>query len=366
MKVLNRLAALLKKELLQLLKNPKMRLSLFIPPVVQLVLLGYAATLELKEVDCAGLDHSRTAESREIKSRFQGSPTFVVQPDLESEEDLKFRMENRKIQLALVIPEEFARAKAGHSQPEVQVLVDGRNANSAGLAMTYAAEILRDYAASKMENAKAFRVQTRGWHNPNFNMQYFMIPTLLVLISLIDVLMISALSIAREREDGTFEQLRMTPFATWEILLVKGCATLCIALGPISTCLFFIHFWFHIPFQGSCLLLAALLGTFVSASISIGLFVSSLTRNLQQSMLGIFMVIVPFGMLSGMATPLESMPPVFQTVMLANPLRHGIEALPRIFLEGVAFSELSHIFYFLISITLVAFTLAYVSFARQR
>ena len=96
MKVLNRLAALLKKELLQLLKNPKMRLSLFIPPVVQLVLLGYAATLELKEVDCAVLDHSRTAESREIKSRFQGSPTFVVQPDLESEEDLKFRMENRK------------------------------------------------------------------------------------------------------------------------------------------------------------------------------------------------------------------------------------------------------------------------------
>ncbi len=193
-----------------------------------------------------------------------------------------------------------------------------------------------------------------------------MIPSLLVLISLIDVLMISALSIAREREDGTFEQLRMTPFAAWEILFVKGFATLCVALVPITVCLLFIHFWFHIPFHGSWILFAALLGTFVTASISIGLLVSTLTQNLQQSMLGIFIVIVPFAMLSGMATPLESMPPAFQTAMLVNPLRHGIEALPRIFLEGVTFSELSHTFYFLLSIALTAFVLAYVSFAKQR
>jgi len=369
MNVLYRLAALLRKELLQLVKSPKMRTSLFVPPIIQLALLGYAVTLDLKEVDCAVLDRSQTAESREIKSRFAGSPTFTMQPDLESEADLKSRMENRKIQLAVVIPPEFARSAAGHSEPKVQVLVDGRNASSAGMALAYAAEILRDYASdltSRSVDLGSFRVETRGWHNPNFNMQYFMVPTLLVLITLIDVLMISALSIAREREEGTFEQLRMTPFGTWELLFVKGLATLCIAMGPITICLTFTLFWFQVPFQGSWFLLAALLGTFLSASISIGLFISSLTRNLQQSLIGIFLVIVPFSMLSGMGTPLESMPDGFQTAMLANPLRHGIEALPRIFLEGVGFWELSHVFFFLLSIALTAFCLAYVSFSRQR
>ncbi|MDO4571572.1 MAG: ABC transporter permease [Planctomycetia bacterium] len=142
--------------------------------------------------------------------------------------------------------------------------------------------------------------------------------------------MISALSIAREREDGTFEQLRMTPFAPWEVLL------------------------------------AALLITFLSASISLGLFISSLTQNLQQSLLGIFIVIVPFALLSGMATPVESMPTLFQKAVVINPLRRGIEALPCIFPEGATFRELRHVFLFLASIALGAATIAFVAFSKQR
>lgn len=368
MKILKRLVALIRKELLQMLKNPKMRASLIVPPIVQLMLLGYAATLDLKEVDCAVLDYSHSTESREVKALFAGTPTFVLQPDLVSEVDMRNRIENHKIMMAIVIPSDFARGVVGKTQANVQIIVDGRKASSAGMAMAYAANTLRNYAMRKFQNTHglAFEVETRAWHNPNFIMQYFMVPSLLVMITLIDVLMISAMSIAREREEGTLEQLRMTPFSAGEMLLAKGCSVFLIAMMPITICLTFTLFWYRVPFSGSWVLLLSLLGTFLMASISIGLFVSSLAQNLQQALLGMFMIIVPFSMLSGMGTPLESMPPGFQKAMLLNPLRHGIEALPRIFLENVTFGEIQHVYFFLLVIACVAAILAYFSFSRQR
>lgn len=370
MKILLRLISLFHKELLQLLQEPKGRASLIVPPFMQLMLLGYAVTLDLKNVDFAVLDYSRTPESREVKAAFDGSPTFIRHPDLASETEMRSKIANREIRLAVVIPADFAQALAGHSKPCVQVIVDGRNASSAGMAMNYASTILRDFSVRRVETGKktenAFRVETRAWFNPNFDMKYFMVPSLLVMIALIDVLMISSMSIAREREYGTFDQLRMTPYATWEILFAKGGTTLLVSSFPVLICLLGILFWFRIPFNGSWLLLTGLLVTFLSASISIGLLVSSLTRTLQQSFLSLFLVIVPFSMLSGMGTPLESMPEGFQKAMLINPLRHGIEALPRIFLENVTFWEISHVFFFLISIALGAFTMAFILFSRQR
>jgi len=368
--LLHRLIAMFRKELLQLLQDPKSRMSLIIPPIIQLMLLGYAVTLDLKNVDFAVLDYSQTAESREVKAAFDGSPTFIRHPDLVSETEMRSKIIDREIRLAVVIPSDFAQALNGHSKPCVQVIVDGRNASSAGMAMNYAATILRDFSSRRLENPKkvgnSFRVETRAWFNPNFNMKYFMIPSLLVMISLIDVLILSSMTIAREREYGTFEQLRMTPYATWEILFAKGGTTLLVSMIPITICLLATRFWFRVPFNGSWPLLFGLLVSFLSASISIGLLVSSLTRTLQQSFLSLFLVIVPFSMLSGMGTPLESMPEGFQNAMLINPLRHGIEALPRIFLENVTFGEISHVFFFLILIAFCAFTMAFILFARQR
>lgn len=370
MKILRRLIALFRKELLQLVQEPRSRASLIVPPLVQLMLLGYAVTLDLKNVDFAVLDYSHSPESREVKMAFDGSPTFIRHPDLASETEMRSKIENREIRLAVVIPADFARALAGNSKPSVQVIVDGRNASSAGMALNYASSILRDFSARRLDTGKRaqnkFRIETRAWFNPNFNMKYFMIPSLLVMISLIDALMLSSMLIAREREYGTFDQLRMTPYATWEILFAKGGTTLLVSMFPITICLLAIRLWFQIPFNGSWLLLAGLLVAFLSASISIGLLVSSLTRTLQQSFLSLFLVIVPFSMLSGMGTPLESMPEGFQKAMLINPLRHGIEALPRIFLENVTFWEISHVFFFLISIALGAFSVAFVLFSRQR
>lgn len=366
MKTFFRLLALLRKELLQLFQNPKMRTSLLIPPLIQPILLGYAATLDLKEVACAFLDYSQTAESRELKSQFAGSPTFRMKPELESEADLKSKIENRKIQLAVVIPANFGRAAAGHSRPAAQVIVDGRSASSAGMAMAYASNILNEYSRKLRPEMASFRVQTRAWFNPNFNMQYFMVPSLLAMIALIDVMMVCSLSIAREREDGTFDQLRMTPFAAWELLFAKGCSAMIVGIIQLALGLLITRFWFQVPFQSSYFLLAGLLASFLAASITLGLFVSILSQNLQQALLVMLSVVLPFALLSGMGTPLESMPDFFQKITIINPLRHGIDALPRIFLEGTTFADLKYSFVFLWSIAAAAFTTTYVLFAKQR
>ncbi len=366
MRTLIRLAALLKKELIQLLKNPKMRAALFVPPMMQLLMLGYAATLDLKSVDFAVLDYAQCSESRELKSRFAGSPVFVARPDIDSESEMKRLIDNRLIKLAVVIPADFKRAMSGQTKPTVQVISDGRSANSSGIALAYAANIINNYSLSRQNGAGKINIQTRSWYNPTLNVQCFMVPALLAVIALIDIMLICSLSIAREREDGTFDQLRMTPFATWELLFAKGMSALFVGTCQLSVGIIFTFLWFRVPLYSSFGLLVMLLGSFLFASIGIGLLISTVSQNLQQALLGMFVLVVPFAMLSGMGTPLESMPDFFQSITIINPLRHGIAALPRIFLEGTTFWELRHSFFLLWAIGLTAFVIAYFIFNRQR
>ena len=366
MRVLTRIYALLIKELCQLLTNPKVRMTLFVPPLAQLIFLGYAATMDLKYVDCAVLDYSRSPASRDLISCFTGSPTFHVQEPLVNEADMQERINTRKIQLAVVIPANFQQAEMGHAKATVQIIVDGRSVNSSGMAMAYATNVVNNRALEKAAKRSRIRVETRAWYNPNFNMQFFMIPSLLAMIALVDIMLVSAQTIVQEREAGTFDQLRMTPYSSFELLLAKGFSTMIAGICQLAVGMLAAFLWFQVPLNSSFGLLAGLLISFLGASIGIGLLISTLAENQRQAILGMYIVVVPFAMLSGMGTPLESMPDFFQQLTIINPLRHGIAALTRIFLEGATFWELRHSFYLLWGIAIGSFTLAYFFFVHRR
>ena len=366
MLVLTRVLALLKKELCQLMTNPKMRMTLFIPPLMQMLFLGYAATMDLKYVDCAFLDYSHSPASRELINSFSGSPTFHVHQPLESESDMKERIDTKAIQLAVVIPADFQKARTGRAKGCVQIIVDGRSANSAGMAMAYAVNVVNSFALEKAAKQSRIRIETRAWYNPNFNMQFFMIPSLLAMIGLADILLVSAQCIVQEREAGTFDQLRMTPYSSLELLTAKGFSTFIAGVCQLAVGLMAALFWYQVPFNSSFGLLTALLASFLFASIGIGLCISTLAENLQQAFLGMYVILIPFSMLSGMGTPLESMPDFFQQITIINPLRHGIAALTRIFLEGATFWELRYSFYLLWGIAAGSFILTYVFFVHRR
>lgn len=363
---LHRFGALLQKELIFLLKNPKTRFTLLLPPVIQLMVLGYAATMDLKQIRFAVLDESRSFHSRLLLAKFKGNRIFYEEPPLLSYDDMKSRIDRRKIKMALVIPTDFERQLQEGGQPVLQVLLDARNSTTAGLAIGYAENVIDAFNRDVLGKKTTLKIQSRAWFNQNYSAQYFMIPALLATIALLDLMLLSSLSFAREREDGTFDQLMLTPYSTAELLIAKGIACMVVGFCQLTLGLLAARLWFQIPFVSSYWLLYGMFASFMFASVGIGLLVSVHCKDLEQAMLGTFLIAIPFAMLSGMVTPIESMPDFFQKITLLNPLRYGIKSLHSLFLEGVGFSELSKTFAMLWGIGSGGFILAYISFRYQR
>lgn len=337
---MKRFLALLKKELLQLVKNPKTRATVFIPPLLQLFLLGYAATMDLTSVPFAVLDRTHTSETREAVTRLAASGVFDFAGTLADEAALKRCMDERRIRLALCFAPDGA----------AQVIADGRNTTSANTAIGYAQAILRG------QSGRAPTV--RGWFNPNYNARWFMVPCLLAILVLLALTLLVALSLAREREEGTLDQLRLTPFSPTQILLAKGLSGVVVGFCQCALCLVVVKFHFRIPYVSSAWLLPMLLACFLMAAVGLGLLVSVCSRNLQQAMIMTFLFAIPLAMLSGMATPVACMPDVLQKVVALNPVRWAIEALQRLFLEGANFADIAPACAILAAVGLGSFAIA--------
>ncbi len=367
MKKIRRFLALLKKEFIQLLKNPKTRISVFLPPVLQLFLLGYAATMDLKDVPLGVLDHARTQESRNLIAKFAGNNVFHLQPPLASELDMQKRIDEREIKLALIIPEDFSRDLNRRQSPAVQVIADGRNSSSAGIALGYANSVITQFNRQYYpETASRVQILTRGWFNPNYSAQYFMIPSLLAILTLLALTLLVALSFAREREAGTMDQLLLTPYSPIELLSAKGLASVFIGMAQLTFCMVFVRYWFRIPYVSDYWLLYVLFLTFLMAAVGIGLAISVFCSSLQQAMIWTFIVAIPCAMLSGMATPIGSMPDIIQKATLLNPVRWSIEALHRLFLEGASFTDILPVYLILGGIGATTFAFACAALIWQR
>jgi ABC-2 type transport system permease protein len=333
-----RVAALTRKELLAVLKDRRSRLSLFIPPVVQALIFGYAATYDLNHVTYAALDQDHTAASRQLLAGLDGSGVFERVADLQRASDVGSFIDARRALLVVHINQNFERQLLSGSGADVQIIADGRNSNTAGTAMGYVSSIIGhfndDWGSTHGFAAAPVQVVARAWYNPNLETRWFMIPGMIGTLTLIQTMMLTAMSVAREREQGTFDQLLVTPFRPYEIMAGKALPNMMVGMVQASGVLLVAQLWFRIPFVGSYLTLYAGLLLFLLAAVGLGLLLSAIAATMQQAMLYSMLLTMPFSLLSGLTTPLSSMPRAVQYLTAINPLRYAIDITRRVYLEG--------------------------------
>lgn len=331
------------KELLAILKDPRSRMLLIAPPLFEFFVFGYAATFDLDHVRYAVLDEDRSVESRQLLSKFAGSPTFRLVGTLDSNRDIGGLIDRQGARLVLHVPQDFSRDLHAGQPAQVQVILDGRNSNVASVALGYVNEIVARFNAEHASKASPVARATAGpslqgtnraWFNANLQSRWFIVSVLGGTISMIVVLLLTSLSVSREREFGTFDQLLVAPFRPGEILVGK-------ALPPMACGLFDALLvacagilWFNIPFRGGVLTLVISLAIFIISIVGIGLFISSLCPTMQQALVGVFIFAMPAVILSGFTTSISNMPMWLQTATYANPLRYVITACRQVYLQG--------------------------------
>lgn len=339
-----RILALIRKELLAVLKDPRTRFSLFGPPVIQCLLFGYAASYDLNHVPYAVLDQDRGAASHDLLSRLDGSHIFQRVATLDRAADIKTVIDERRALLVIQIGQDFQRRLQSSQSADVQVIADGRNSNTAGTALGYVGVIVDSFNADWRQAHglpdPPVHVTVRPWFNPNLQTRWSMIPSLIGTLTMLQTLVLTAMSIAREREQGTFDQLLVTPLGPAEIMVGKAVPAMMVGTVQATTILLVAQLWFGIPFAGSMFTLYAGLIPFLLAAVGLGLMVSSFAATMQQAMLYSFVLIMPFTILSGLTTPISNMPKALQYVTYANPLRYAIEMAQRVYLEGVGLRAL--------------------------
>ena len=344
MDFLRRLANLIRKELLAILKDPANRIILIAPVFVQTLIFGYAATYDVRDVPYALLDQSRGAAASELVARLDGSGVFRRVATLDSSSDIARVIDARAALMVVHIGPRFEQQLNAGEEAPVQVLLDARNSQTAGTAGAYFGGVVARFNAAWAEEHGArgppFTLRVRSWYNPNFESSWAMLPALIGLLGMIQTLMLTALSVAREREQGTFDQLLVTPYRPMEIMVGKAVPSILIGLVQSTIVLMVALLWFQVPMAGSFLALYGALLLFTVASVGIGLAVSALSANMQQAMLYMFVMIMPLVLLSGITTPVRNMPEAMQWLTMVNPLRFAIDMIQRIYLEGVGLGDL--------------------------
>ena len=342
--MLTRLLALIRKEFLALLKDPRSRLVLIVPPMIQLLVFGYAATFDLKDIPYALYNEDRGAASRDLVAAFDGAPTFHRVATLHAEAEIAPRVDSRKVLLVLHFGPRFSADLQSSGSAPLQVIVDGRNSNTALIALNDVRAIVnqfnQEWIAERGLSSPPARLETRAWFNPNLESRWFFIPGIIGMLTLVTTMLVTALTVAREREQGTFDQLLVTPLRPGEILLGKALPGFLIGMVQGTVILLIATLWFKVPLLGSLLALYAGLALFLLSGVGAGLLISSLAVTQQQGLLGAFLFMVPAVILSGFATPIANMPAAVQTITLIDPLRYFLVILRKVFLEGAGFDVL--------------------------
>ena len=362
-----RLRAQIRKELLSLLRDPKSRVALFVPPLLQLCVFAFAATLEVDNVAIAVYDEDAGRASYELLERVRGAGFVSHVEFVDRPGDLEALLDRRAVLVAMHFPADFSRDVAAGRPAQVQVLIDGRRANAGQVTLGYLNTIVSQYGA-ELAGSAARDIPTavvRNWFNPNLRYRWFIVPGLAGLLALISSLIVTALSIARERELGTFDQLLVSPATPIEIIVGKTIPALVIGslLGSLMVAAGILLF--RVPFTGSLLLLLALMVLFILSTVGIGLMISSICQTQQQAVLGSFAIAIPIVLMSGFATPVENMPEALQWAAEANPLKHFLIIVQGSFLKALPLAELWHHAWPLLVIGAVTIATA-VGFVRGR
>ncbi len=355
-----RIRVILRKELIQTLREPQMRGMLFLAPLIQLLIFGYAVTLDVDHARIAWRDMSRTPESRALRARFEGSGRFEIVALPESEEDVQQLLDKSEVHAVVAVLPEFARDLARGRTAQVQVLLDGTNSNTASLISAYAAGVIAgfstDVALNPSKNQQMIQLTlrnpdgrpvagqivsgTRVWFNPDLRSRNFFIPGVTANLLLMLTLMLTAQAIIREKEIGTMEQLMVTPMRPIELMLGKTLPFAAVGLVNMMIVTAVALLWFNIPFRGNFLLLMFCALLYLLPSLGAGLYLSTISNTQQQANMGSFFITTPAFMLSGFAFPISNMPLIVQYLTYLNPIRYFMEIVRGVFIKGVGISVL--------------------------
>jgi ABC-2 type transport system permease protein len=339
---LTRLRAQFIKEVLSILRDPRSRMVVFVPPLLQLLVFAFAATLEVRNVDVAVYNQDAGQWSHEMIQRLDRATFINHVRYVENPGQLGDLIARGKVIAALDFPADFSRAITAGRTGQVQVLVDGRRSNSGQITVGYLSTIAADVGAGVVaaDASPPTPVSVRNGFNPNLTYRWFIVPGLTGILALFSALLITSLSIARERELGTFDQLLVSPTSTLEIIISKSLPALAIgtALGLLMVAA--ATGLFRIPFTGSFVLLLASLMLFILSVVGIGLMISAISTTQQQAILGAFAIGVPAVLMSGFATPVENMPVALQWLAQAIPLTHFLVIVEGVFLKAMPVADI--------------------------
>jgi drug efflux transport system permease protein len=348
---MRRLWYLMWKELLELRQDPRLFSVIFIAPVIQLTMLGYAATTDVKNVPVVIVDQDGTPASRELITTFSASPYFTIVAMLPGVTQVEPWLEHGRAWMALTIPADYHEQIGSGRPATVQVIADGTDSNSTNVAMGYAANLVAAYNQQLMARrlllagqpvpGPAIEARIRVWFNPQLESRDFMIPGIVALLLLVITTNLSSMAVVREKEMGTLEQLNVTPIARWQLILGKLLPYGVIGLLDVVLVTAVAVFWFKVPLLGSPVLLAVTSAIYLLTTLGLGLFVSTISDTQQQAMMtATFFFLTPMLYLSGFIFPIENMPAVIQPITYLIPLRYFIVIVRGIFLKGVGVAVL--------------------------
>lgn len=337
---LNRIKALMIKEIHAIWRDPKSRIVLIAPLTIQLFIFSFAATLEVKNVALGIYNSDGGKHGYELMQRFAGSETFGRVVFLSSQGQTDSAIDEQDVIAVLSIPQDFSRRIEAGEQGKIQILLDGRRSNASQIVMGYISAVINAYSDDLRQKAGGKPlpavVSGRSFYNENLIYMWFNVPSLMGILTMVGTIVLTSLSVAREREQGTFDQLLVSPLMPWEILIGKTVPPMAVGMTQGSVILLFSYFVFGVPFRGSVLMLYAALFVFALSVTGIGLFISSLAKTQQQAILGAFVFMVPAVALSGFAAPFENMPSWLQAAMQINPLKHFLIVLKGVYLKDMS------------------------------
>jgi drug efflux transport system permease protein len=335
------------KEFIQVLRDKKLRFFLIVPPLVQLLTYGYVVNFDIKHVALAVFDESRTMESRQLIDRFASNDWFNVKYFVNSQKELLHLVDRGDITMALWFQWDFATRMRQGKSGRLQVIVDATDSNAALIVSRYAGTVIADYNQQQLDqrlarqgqgmagqSGLALDIESRAWFNPNLISRYSMIPGVIAMVVLLVSLMLTALSVVREKEIGTMEQILVTPIRPIELMLGKTIPFVIISMLEVAMVTALGILWFEVPFRGSFLVL--LIGTmaFLFNSVGLGLLISTVSSTQQQAMMAGNLFLTPAILLSGLIFPIANMPVFFQYLTYLNPLMYFVIVTQGIFLKG--------------------------------
>ena len=363
---IRKIIALIKKEFRIIWNDPKSRGIIIALPIIQLILFAHAVTMEVKNIDVVVIDQDNSQQSRELISKFANSPQFRTVYRANNMQEVRTKIDQQDVSMGLYINNDFSTAVDSKTPTDVFIITDGRQTNSAAIIAGYASQIIMSYNQEISPTGAVINVITRNWYNPNLEYRWFTLTVVVAMLAVVMTLLLTALSIAREREMGTFDQLIVSPLSSLDILRGKTGPPLVISMILICFMSIIVTQFFDVPFRGSVILFLASISVSLLSIVGVGLFISSICNTQQQAVLGVITFMMPSVLLSGFVSPVEDMPIFLQYFTYLNPMRFFMVLTRGIFLKGMNIADVSMNLIPLFFIAVITLSTASWTFKRKQ